>query len=404
MSYFSANQTIPCRSTLLPSADSLRLLLVLGLPIMRRYNRGAIVRRRSESESGFLYHGIIDRYRSWLPVSESTPVVTLYEGATPLIPLQRLAQSISPLLTLYGKFEGLNPTASFKDRGMTMAVTKALESGQKIVMCASTGNTSASAAAYAARAGLKCYVLIPEGKIALGKLSQALIHGATVIAIQGNFDEALCLVREICAEHPVALVNSVNPYRLEGQKTAAFEIVDDLGVAPDYHALPVGNAGNITASWTGYKQYHAAGKCANRPRMLGFQAAGAAPLVRGKPVAHPETVATAIRIGNPASWAGAVAARDESGGLIESVTDAEILAAYEQVAELEGIFTEPASAAPIAGLRNLAARGYFTQPSTVTITLTGHGLKDPDTAVTQSAEPPAPVAAKRDAVLRAMGY
>lgn len=351
-----------------------------------------------------MYHGIIERYRSWLPVSEACPVVTLCEGATPLVPMPRLASAISPLLTLYAKYEGLNPTASFKDRGMTMAVTKALEAGQKTVMCASTGNTSASAAAYAARAGMGCYVLIPEGKIALGKLSQALIHGAKVIAVQGNFDAALCLVREICATHPVALVNSVNPYRLEGQKTASFEIVDDLGAAPDYHALPVGNAGNITAYWNGFKQYHEAGRVPRLPKMLGFQAEGAAPLVRGEPVASPETVATAIRIGNPASWQGAIAARDESGGLIESVTDAEILEAYQMLAGLEGLFAEPACGAPIAGLRKLAARGYFTAPATVTVTLTGHGLKDPDTAVAQAMEPPLPVAAERDAVLRAMGY
>ena len=349
-----------------------------------------------------MYQGIIERYRSRLPVTETTPIVTLCEGATPLVPLPRLSSAISPLLTLYAKYEGLNPTASFKDRGMTMAVTKALEAGQSTVMCASTGNTSASAAAYAARAGMGCFVLVPEGKIALGKLSQALIHGARVIAVQGNFDEALCLVRDICATHPIALVNSVNPYRLEGQKTAAFEIVDDLGDSPDFHALPVGNAGNITAYWKGFTEYHAAGKCARLPRMLGFQAAGAAPLVSGEPVAHPETVATAIRIGNPAGWAGAVTARDESGGRIESVTDAEILEAYQMLAELEGLFAEPASAAPIAGLRKLASIGYFTQPARVTLTLTGHGLKDPDTAVAQSAAPPLPVAAVRDAVLRAI--
>jgi threonine synthase len=351
-----------------------------------------------------LYYGIIERYRSWLPVSDASPIVTLSEGATPLVPLRKLAQAISPLLTLYAKYEGLNPTASFKDRGMTMAVTKALEAGQKTVMCASTGNTSASAAAYAARAGMTCCVLVPEGKIALGKLSQALIHGAKVITIQGNFDEALCLVREICATHPIALVNSVNPFRLEGQKTAAFEIVDDLGDAPDYHALPVGNAGNITAYWKGFKEYHAAGKSAKLPRMLGFQAAGAAPIVLGIPVAKPETVATAIRIGNPAGWTGAITARDESEGLIESVTDSEILEAYRMVASLEGLFAEPASAAPIAGLRKLAARGYFTEPATITITLTGHGLKDPDIAVTQAAAPSLPIAANRNEVLRVIGY
>ncbi len=351
-----------------------------------------------------MYRGVIERYRAFLPVTETTPVVTLHEGDTPLIPAPRLAAAISPHLTLYCKYEGLNPTGSFKDRGMTMAVTRAKEEGQQTVMCASTGNTSASAAAYAARAGMGCYVLIPEGKIALGKLSQALIHGAKVLAIEGNFDEALCLVRDICATHPIALVNSVNPYRIEGQKTASFEIVDALGSAPDYHALPVGNAGNITAYWKGYKEYHAQGRSTTLPKMLGFQAAGAAPLVNGTPVAYPETVATAIRIGNPASWEGAVKARDESGGLIESVTDEEILTAYAMLAAQEGLFVEPASAASIAGLRKLAARGFFTAPATVVVTLTGHGLKDPDTAVRQAAQPPLTVPAHRDAVLKAIGY
>ena len=351
-----------------------------------------------------MYRGIIERYRDFLPVSPATPVVSLHEGNTPLIPMPRVAAAISPFLTLYAKFEGLNPTGSFKDRGMTMAVSKAKEDGQKTVMCASTGNTSAAAAAYAARAGMGCYVLIPEGKIALGKLSQALIHGANVLSVAGNFDEALCLVREICADYPIALVNSVNPFRLEGQKTAAFEVVDALGDAPDYHVLPVGNAGNITAYWNGYKEYHAAGICARRPKMLGFQAAGAAPLVLGHPVPHPETVATAIRIGNPASWDGAINARDESGGLIDSVTDAEILEAYEMQASLEGIFAEPACAAPVAGLRKLGASGFFTAPVTVVATLTGHGLKDPDTAIRQAAKPPIQLPAHRDAVLKAMGY
>ena len=351
-----------------------------------------------------MYRGIIERYRDFLPVSPATPVVSLHEGNTPLIPMPRLSAAISPFLTLYAKFEGLNPTGSFKDRGMTMAVSKAKEDGQKTVMCASTGNTSAAAAAYAARAGMGCYVLIPEGKIALGKLSQALIHGANVLSVAGNFDEALCLVREICADYPIALVNSVNPFRLEGQKTAAFEVVDALGDAPDYHVLPVGNAGNITAYWNGYKEYHAAGNSAKRPKMLGFQAAGAAPLVLGHPVSHPETIATAIRIGNPASWDGAIAARDESGGLIDSVTDAEILEAYEMQASLEGIFAEPACAAPVAGLRKLAASGFFTAPVTVVATLTGHGLKDPDTAIRQAAKPPIQLPAHRDAVLKAMGY
>jgi threonine synthase len=351
-----------------------------------------------------LYRGVIERYRALLPVSETTPIVTLCEGATPLIPLPRLAAAISPLLTLYAKYEGLNPTGSFKDRGMTMAVTQAHAAGQQTVMCASTGNTSAAAAAYASRAGMGCYVLVPEGKIALGKLSQALIHGAKVLAVAGNFDEALCLVREICATHPIALVNSVNPARIEGQKTAAFEVVDDLGDAPDFHALPVGNAGNITAYWKGYSEYQALGKATKRPRMLGFQAAGAAPIVTGVPVTAPDTIATAIRIGNPASWQAAVAARDESGGRIDAVTDAEILEAYLMLPTLEGIFAEPASVVSIAGLRKLAAQRYFTEPCTVVLTLTGHGLKDPDTAVTYAAHPPIAIAASREAVLHALGY
>lgn len=349
-----------------------------------------------------MYSGLIERYRDRLPVTDKTPVVTLLEGDTPLIPLPRFAASVSPQLTLYAKFEGLNPTGSFKDRGMTLAVTKALEEGSRVVMCASTGNTSASAAAYAARAGLKCVVLIPGGKIALGKLSQALMHGAQVLAIDGNFDAALRLVRAICETHPIALVNSVNPFRLQGQKTAAFEVVDALGHAPDYHVLPVGNAGNITAYWMGYKEYHAAGRCATLPAMLGFQAAGAAPLVHGTPVECPETVATAIRIGNPASWQGALAARGESGGLIDSVTDDEILEAYRMLPALEGLFVEPACAAPLAGLRNLAAQGFFTHPVEVVVTLTGHGLKDPDTAIRQANCPPIEIPAERDAVLRAI--
>ncbi len=349
-----------------------------------------------------MYRGLIERYRDWLPVDEQTPVVTLLEGDTPLIPTPRLAAAISPHLTLYCKFEGLNPTGSFKDRGMTLAVSKAQEAGSTILMCASTGNTSASAAAYAARAGMECVVLIPGGKIALGKLSQGLMHGARVLAIEGNFDTALCLVREICASHPIALVNSVNPYRIQGQKTAAFEIVDALGHAPDYHVLPVGNAGNITAYWMGYREYQAGGRCTTAPAMLGFQAAGAAPLVLGVPVAAPETVATAIRIGKPASWEGAIAARDESGGLIDSVTDEEILEAYRMLPALEGLFAEPACAAPIAGLRKLAAQGFFTRPVEVVVTLTGHGLKDPDTAIQQAKHAPVKIPAQRDAVLHAI--
>ncbi len=351
-----------------------------------------------------MYSGIIDRYRVLLPVSEDTKIISLSEGNTPLIALPKLSATISPYLTLFAKFEGLNPTGSFKDRGMTLAVTKAFEEGQQTVMCASTGNTSAAAAAYAARAGMGCYVLIPQGKIALGKLSQALVHGAKVLAIEDNFDKALCLVREICADHPIALVNSVNPYRLEGQKTAAFEIVDDLGYAPDYHALPVGNAGNITAYWKGYKEYFDSGKSANKPKMLGFQAAGAAPIVSGSPVAHPETIATAIRIGNPASWHGANNALMESCGHIDSVTDSEILAAYNMIAAMEGLFAEPASVAPVAGLCKLASQGFFTEPATIVVTLTGHGLKDPDIAVSSANTIPISLPATRDAVLQAIGY
>ena len=349
-----------------------------------------------------MYMGVIERYRDLLPVPAGARIVTLCEGATPLIPAPRLAAAISPMLTLYCKFEGLNPTGSFKDRGMTMAVTHALAEGRDIVMCASTGNTSASAAAYAARAGMRCFVLIPDGKIAPGKLSQALIHGARVISIEGNFDAALRLVREICATEPIALVNSVNPVRLEGQKTAAFEVADALGFAPDFHALPVGNAGNITAYWKGYDEYHRMGKTTTRPRMLGFQAEGAAPLVIGSAVEFPETVATAIRVGNPASWKGAIGARDASGGLIESVTDDEILSAYSLMASAEGIFAEPACAAPVAGLLKLGGRGFFTEPSTAVVTLTGHGLKDADTAVRVAARPPERVPATRDAVLKAV--
>jgi threonine synthase len=300
----------------------------------------------------------------------------------------------------------MNPTGSFKDRGMTMAVSKAVERGARVVMCASTGNTSASAAAYAARAGIACVVLLPQGEVALGKLSQALLHGATVLAIEGNFDEALCLVRDICRTEPYELVNSVNPVRVEGQKTGAFEIIDALGDAPHFHAIPVGNAGNITAYWRGYKEYHAAGKATRTPTMLGFQAAGAAPLVDGVPVPTPQTVATAIRIGNPASWHGAVAARDESGGRIDKVSDEEIIAAYAAVTATEGIFVEPASAAPLAGLKMLAARGYFAdlaesgEETAVTSVLTGHGLKDPDRAIKTATLGIREVAARRDVILQ----
>lgn len=354
--------------------------------------------------------GLIERYRRYLPVSETTCVVSLHEGSTPLIPAYHISGRIHPKVSIYLKYEGLNPTGSFKDRGMTMAVTKALEEGYKVVACASTGNTSAAAAAYAARAGMTCAVLIPEGKIALGKLSQAMIHGARVIQIKGNFDEALTLVRAITEKNPVALVNSVNPYRIEGQKTAAFEIVDDFeGIAPDIHALPVGNAGNITAYWKGYKEYKAVGKAQNLPRMLGYQAAGAAPIAMGHPIAQPKTFATAIRIGNPASWKSAEAARDESGGVIGMVTDEEITEAYKMLASLEGVFCEPASAASVAGIIKAAKSGYFDtlepydgDKIRVVCTLTGHGLKDPDNAIKAAADT-VTVEANEDAVIEALG-
>jgi threonine synthase len=330
---------------------------------------------------------VIEAYREHLPVSAATPVVTLLEGGTPLIDAPRLSDRTGTRVFL--KLEGLNPTGSFKDRGMTMAISKAVEEGSKGIICASTGNTSASAAAYAARAGLLAAVVIPEGHIALGKLAQALIHGAKVVQVRGNFDQALAIVRELGDREPITVVNSINPVRIEGQKTAAFEIVDVLGDAPDVHCLPVGNAGNITAYWRGYGEYLDLGRATTQPRMLGWQAAGAAPLVTGEPVVHPETIATAIRIGNPASWQGAIAARDESGGAIRAVTDAAILDAYRLLAALEGVFVEPASAASVAGL--LAARddGLVEAGETVVCTLTGHGLKDPDRAISEVAVGPA---------------
>ncbi|HEX9978159.1 MAG TPA: threonine synthase [Acidimicrobiia bacterium] len=336
--------------------------------------------------------GIIEAFRDLLPVTGATPVVTLCEGNTPLIPAERLSRLVGRDVWL--KLEGANPTGSFKDRGMTLAVSKAVEAGARAVVCASTGNTSASAAAYAARAGLECVVVLPAGKVALGKLSQAIRHGARVVAIDGSFDDALTVVRDLATRRGLVLVNSVNPHRILGQQSAAWEVVDALGSAPAVHALPVGNAGNITATWAGYRVVHAA------PQMWGFQAAGAAPIVRGEPVEHPETVATAIRIGRPASWEGAVAARDESGGLIDAVTDGQILAAYDLLAAREGVFVEPASAAGVAGI---LARKADLPPGTVVCTLTGHGLKDPETAV-GSAAAPEPVAASVEAVADALGW
>lgn len=334
-----------------------------------------------------MWKGVIREYPDFYRFKDEKHIVTILEGNTPLIPAPGLASKINPDISIYLKFEGLNPTSSFKDRGMTMAVSRAVEAGSGSVICASTGNTSASAAAYAARAGLKAYVLIPEGKIALGKLAQAMIHGAIVIKILGNFDEALKIVRQISDNYPITLVNSLNPYRIEGQKSAAFEVCDVLGEAPEYHALPVGNAGNITVYWAGYKAYRDAGKIRALPKMVGFQAEGAAPIVRGHVIEHPETVATAIRIGNPASWKAAEAARDESGGLIDMVSDEEILHAYQMVASTEGVFCEPASTASVAGVLKKSKQGYFEKGARVVCTLTGHGLKDPDNAIKVSREP-----------------
>ena len=330
------------------------------------------------------YQGLINKYRKYLPVNDSTPIVTLNEGNTPLIKADNLAKKIGLECNLYLKFEGCNPTGSFKDRGMTMAVTKAKEEGSNAIICASTGNTSASAAAYGAKAGLKTYVLIPDGYIALGKLSQAMMYGAEIIAIQGNFDEALECVRKISDSHPITLVNSVNPYRIEGQKTGAFEVCDALGKAPEYHFIPVGNAGNITAYWKGYKEYFELGITKNLPKMMGFEAEGAAAIVRGERIMKPETLATAIRIGNPASWTQAENARDESKGKIGCVTDEKIIEAYKMLASTEGILCEPASAASVAGLIQAYSEGLVEQGTDIVCVLTGNGLKDPDNAIKYS--------------------
>jgi threonine synthase len=349
------------------------------------------------------WRGVIEEYQDFLSVTEKTPRVTLLEGGTPLLRAKRLAEAIHPGLKIYLKYEGANPTGSFKDRGMTMAISKAVEDGADAVICASTGNTSAAAAAYAARCGISAFVLIPEGKIALGKLSQAMMHGAKVLQIKGNFDQALRIVKEVSAQYPITLVNSINPYRIEGQTTAAFEVCDQLGGPPDYHALPVGNAGNITAYWKGYLNYKKAGTIDRLPRMIGFQAAGAAPIVLGHPVEEPETVATAIRIGNPASWKTAEAAARESEGKIDMVTDEEILHAYRMIASLEGVFCEPASAASVAGVIKRNGERGFKAGDTIVCTLTGHGLKDPDTAISVS-EKPVTVRAEMDEVTRVLGY
>jgi threonine synthase len=346
-----------------------------------------------------LWRGVIEEYRDRLPVSEATPVVTLCEGGTPLVRSESLSHETG--CDVWLKYEGANPTASFKDRGMTLAISKALEDGSEAVVCASTGNTSASAAAYAGKAGLACAVLVPKGKVALGKMAGTLVHGARVLEVEGNFDASFELARDLAEHYPVTLVNSVNPYRLQGQKTLAFEVVDALGRAPDLHCVPVGNAGNISSHWMGYSEYLADGTIAEPPRLFGFQAAGAAPLVRGEPVKDPRTIATAIRIGNPASWDLAVAAATESEGGILAVTDREILGAYRRVAR-EGLFAEPASAASVAGLLHLSAEGRLPERALVVCVLTGHGLKDQEWAITGAAHPPS-VAADPHAVAAELG-
>lgn len=349
-----------------------------------------------------IWEGIIREFRDFLPEISDDAITTLKEGNTPLIEASNLREIFGDIRLLL-KYEGLNPTGSFKDRGMTMAVSKAREEGAKAIMCASTGNTSAAAAAYAAKAGMKAFVLVPEGQIALGKLSQAIMHGALVLQVKGNFDEALRIVKEITKDYPVTLVNSINPYRIEGQKTAAFEVCEHLGHAPTYHFLPVGNAGNITAYWKGYKEYEAKGLISNLPKMMGFQAEGSAPIVVGHPIENPQTIATAIKIGNPASWEAAVAAKNESGGVIDAVTDEEIIEAYKLLAAREGVFCEPASAASVAGAIKMKKEGVLADGDTVVCTLTGHGLKDPDRAISSSAKP-VKVAADVKKILKVMGF
>ena len=369
------------------------------------------------------YTGLIERYRDRLPIHDDTRIISLGEGNTPLIRLNNIPRLIGKEVDIYVKYEGLNPTGSFKDRGMTMAVTKAVEAGSRAIICASTGNTSAAAAAYAARAGITAFVLIPEGKIAMGKLAQAMMHGSIVLQIRGNFDAGMQLVKEVAEQAPVTIVNSINPFRLQGQKTAAFEIVEELGRAPDYHCLPVGNAGNITAHWIGYCEYssasgdHVTGACAyckghcayaggaivgNRPKMVGYQAAGSAPFMRGAMVDNPETVATAIRIGHPQSWEQAWKVKEESGGWFDECSDAEILAAQKLLAEREGVFCEPASATSLAGALHDVKTGKIPEGSSIVCTLTGHGLKDPDTAIQQSAGNVHTVDASLDAVRRSI--
>lgn len=345
-----------------------------------------------------MYLGLLDQYKNFLPINKNTPKVSLHEGNTPLIYAKEISARVGA--KVYLKYEGLNPTGSFKDRGMVMAVAKAMEEGAKAVICASTGNTSASAAAYAARSGLKCVVLIPEGKIALGKLAQAYMHGATVLSIKGNFDEALEIVKSISEKHSITLVNSLNPYRIEGQKTAAFEVCDQLGKAPDYLAIPVGNAGNITAYWKGFKEYHQRGLIERTPKMLGFQAEGANPIVQDRVVKNPETIATAIRIGNPASWDKAKDALKESEGMIDSVTDEEITEAYHLLAKQEGVFVEPASAASVAGLLKNYKKLKLTGDETIVCVNTGNGLKDPDYAISTIKDRPEVLPAKEEEILK----
>ena len=348
------------------------------------------------------YTGLIDKYRDRLPIADDARVIGLGEGNTPLIRLNHLPRSLAREVDIYIKFEGLNPTGSFKDRGMTMAVTHAVNNGAKAIICASTGNTSASAAAYAARAGITAFVIIPDGKIAQGKLAQAMIHGATILQIKGNFDAGMRLVREVAEVAPVDVVNSINPYRLQGQKTGAFEIIEELGAPPDYHCLPVGNAGNITAHWMGYREYRDAGIVGSAPVMVGYQASGAAPFLRGEPVADPDTVATAIRIGNPQSWDRAWEVQQESRGWFDEVSDEEILAAQRTLAQKEGVFCEPACAAPVAGVMRDVEQGRIAPGSRVAITITGHGLKDTATAIEQTRRPVIDIEAERESVRRAI--
>jgi threonine synthase len=371
--------------------------------VVLNFSSNAEAATRSQQHYPTNWPGLIEAYRSFLPIGDATPVVTLLEGNTPLLPVAAIASQIGRGVKVLVKYDGLNPTGSFKDRGMTMAISKAKEAGAKAAICASTGNTSAAAAAYARRAGMRAFVTIPDGYVALGKLAQALLYGAEVIAIDGNFDDCLNVVREMSERYPVTLVNSVNPYRLEGQKTGAFEIVDTLGDAPDWLCIPVGNAGNISAYWMGFCEYHQVGKSQKLPRMIGFQAAGAAPLIAGKAIAHPQTLATAIRIGNPASWDKAVAVREASQGAFHPVTDAEILEAYRLLASQEGIFCEPASAASVAGL--LKVKDQVPDEATVVCVLTGNGLKDPDCAIQHSKNSVrSGIAANAEAVASAMGF